>query len=358
MDIHLQQLTKHYGTTVALDGVDVVLPSGKVTAIVGPSGSGKSSLLNLVAGLLRPTSGRILFGDRDVTGVPAEERDIGYVFQSYALFPHLTVRENVAFGVDDKLRRESVASEMMRRFRIDHVAARRPQQLSGGERQRVALARALAREPQILLFDEPLSALDAQLREELRRELVSFFHEFDRTSVYVTHDRQEAMLLADHVLVLRSGRVLQAGSPEELYRRPSSAFVATFFGDANLIPGTIDASGHTIETDLGRFAITHRGDVAAGVASLVLRPEMFALADGDGDLTVIVERASFLGPRWRVTGRCGDLSLVIDLPPTLPIRRGQKLELSVTQEWIHVVPAEQAVPALEEETYDNRRQSR
>ncbi len=358
MDIHLQQLSKHYGATVALDGVDVVLPSGKVTAIVGPSGSGKSSLLNLVAGLLRPTSGRILFGDRDVTRVPTEERDIGYVFQSYALFPHLTVRENVAFGVDDKLRRDAVTSEMLRRFRIDHFADRRPQQLSGGERQRVALARALAREPQILLFDEPLSALDAQLREELRRELVSFFHEFDRTSVYVTHDRQEAMLLADHVLVLRNGRVLQAGSPEELYRRPSSAFVATFFGDANLIPGTIDSGGHTIETDLGRFAITHREDVTAGEALLVLRPEMFALADRDGDLTITVERASFLGPRWRVIGSCGDLSLIIDLPPNVPVRRGETLELSVTQEWIHVVPAERPAAAFKEETHDSRRQSR
>jgi len=350
--IQLEQLSKHYADVVAVDGVDVVLPSGKVTAVVGPSGSGKSSLLNLVAGLLRPTAGRILFDERDVTNVPPEKRNIGYVFQSYALFPHLTVSENVGFGVEEKAHRQAVSSDLMRRFRIEHLAARRPQELSGGERQRVALARALAREPQILLLDEPLSALDAQLREELRREISIFFHEFDRTTLYVTHDRQEAMLLADHVLVMRQGRVVQAGSPSDLYRQPSNAFVATFFGDANLIRGTIEAARKTIETPLGRFAVSS-GSVAAGAALLILRPEMFVLANGDPDLVVTVERAGFLGPRWRIEGRSGEHLLLIDLPANGSIARGQILPLAISQQQLHVLATEDDSGDVPEETRDS-----
>lgn len=358
MNIQLQNVSKRFGAIAAVDGVDLVIPSGKVTAIVGPSGSGKSSLLNLVAGLLHPSAGRVLFGDRDVTDVPPEKRDIGYVFQSYALFPHLNVQENVGFGVEERSRRAPVVADLLRRFRIEHLASRRPQELSGGERQRVALARALAREPQVLLLDEPLSALDAQLRDELRRELAHFFHEFDRTSLYVTHDRQEAMLLADHVLVMRHGRVLQSGSPAELYRQPASAFVATFFGDANLIAGQVDSTRQMIDTPFGRFAISNRDAAAEGPALLVLRPEMFVVTDRDPDVTVTVERASFLGPRWRVEGRRGTHTLFIDLPASVPITRGQTLDLSITQEWLHVVAADTLAELQKEKGHDGLRHTR
>jgi ABC-type Fe3+/spermidine/putrescine transport system ATPase subunit len=356
MSIHLEHLSKHYGAVIAVDDVDLVLPAGKVTAIVGPSGSGKTSLLNLVAGLLRPTAGRIHLHGVDVTNVPPEKRDIGYVFQSYALFPHLNVRENVGFGVEGKVRRAAIVDDLLRRFRIEALAERRPQELSGGERQRVALARALAREPKLLLFDEPLSALDAQLREQLRHELASLFHELGRTALYVTHDRQEAMLLADHVVVMRSGRVLQAGSPADLYRHPANAFVASFFGDANLISGTADASGW-VETALGRFAVSNRDDAPAGEVLLVVRPEMVRLSDSPSALQVLVDRASFLGPRYRVEGRVGERTLIFDLPASGSIMRGQTLALEITQEWLHAVPVEHPT-ATSGATHESRRNRR
>ena len=211
--------------TRALDRVSLRLPEGEVTAVLGTSGSGKSTALKVVGGLLPATDGRVLVDGRDVTDVPAEKRDIGIVFQSYALFPNMTVEENVGFGlrvrgVPPAARRERVAA-MLATVKIGHLADKRPRQLSGGEAQRVALARAMVFQPKILLMDEPLSALDAQIRDELRAELRRFLQEFRTTTVYVTHDQTEALALGDRVAVMRGGRVVQSGTPGEIYARPA-----------------------------------------------------------------------------------------------------------------------------------------
>jgi ABC-type Fe3+/spermidine/putrescine transport system ATPase subunit len=243
MRVDLVEVAFAYGRQQeALAAVSLALADGGVTAVVGPSGSGKSTLVALVAGLLAPAAGRILFAGRDMAGVPPERRDVGVVFQSYALFPHLSVEDNVAFGLTTRHRRlprREVAPrvrELAALLGLTPLLARRPAELSGGERQRVALARALAPRPGLLLLDEPLSALDASLRRQLRTEVAALLRGLGTTVLYVTHDQEEAMMLADHLVVLQGGRVVQAGPPLELYRRPANTFVAGFLGEANLLP--------------------------------------------------------------------------------------------------------------------------
>ena len=242
MKVELQDVTFAYGRDDVLAAVSFGLVEGGVTALIGPSGSGKSTLVGLIAGLLTPAAGRILFAGRDITGVPPERRGVGVVFQSYALFPHLAVRDNIAFGLTTgrgRLPRHEVAprvGELAALCGLAPLLDRRPAELSGGERQRVALARALAPRPALLLLDEPLSALDASLRRQLRAELAALLRQLGTTVLYVTHDQEEAMMLADRLVVLDRGRVVQAGPPLELYRRPSHPFVASFLGEANLLP--------------------------------------------------------------------------------------------------------------------------
>lgn len=243
MRVDLEEVAFAYGRQQeALVAVSLALADGGITVVVGPSGSGKSTLVALVAGLLAPAAGRILFAGRDMAGVPPERRDVGVVFQSYALFPHLSVADNVAFGLTTRHRRlprREVAPrvrELAALLGLTPLLARRPAELSGGERQRVALARALAPRPALLLLDEPLSALDAPLRRQLRAEVAALLRGLGTTVLYVTHDQEEAMMLADHLVVLQGGRVVQAGPPLELYRRPVNPFVAGFLGEANLLP--------------------------------------------------------------------------------------------------------------------------
>jgi ABC-type Fe3+/spermidine/putrescine transport system ATPase subunit len=241
--VDLQDVAFAYGRQQeAVAAVSLALADGEITVVVGPSGSGKSTLVALIAGLLAPAAGRILFAGRDMAGVPPERRDVGVVFQSYALFPHLSVEDNVAFGLTTRHRRlprREVAPrvrELAALLGLTPLLGRRPAELSGGERQRVALARALAPRPALLLLDEPLSALDASLRRQLRAEVAALLRGLGTTVLYVTHDQEEAMMLADHLVVLQGGRVVQAGPPLELYRRPANPFVAGFLGEANLLP--------------------------------------------------------------------------------------------------------------------------
>ena len=249
----------------ALDGLDLVVPSGRVTAVVGPSGAGKSTLLRAIAGLVTPDAGDVLFDGASVLGRPPERRRLGVVFQSYALFPHLTVADNVAFplrvrGVGRRQARRRIR-DLLVRLEIEPLAARHPHQLSGGERQRVALARALAAEPRALLLDEPLAALDARLRLALRADLASRLRAAGLTALYVTHDQEEAMALGDQVAVLRRGRLEQVGTPEALYRSPATPFVARFIGEANVLPVTWDPAARTLAGRLGTLegGRRHRG---------------------------------------------------------------------------------------------------
>jgi len=236
--VELRRLTKRYGAAVAVAGIDLAIMEGEMIALVGPSGCGKTTVLRMIAGLIEPDDGQVLIGGADMTRAPVHKRNLGLVFQSYALFPHMTVFENVAFG----LRRRGVrdpdltrrVTEALALVRLDALAARSPKQLSGGQQQRVALARSVVTEPRVLLLDEPLSNLDASLSDEMRVELRRLQQRLGITTIFVTHDQQEALTLADRMAVMRAGRIEQIGAPQEVYDRPASGFVASFVGRSNI----------------------------------------------------------------------------------------------------------------------------
>jgi len=282
-DLELVGVTKRFPGFTALEGLNLTIPSGSFFALLGPSGCGKTTTLRLVAGLEQPTEGRILIGGRDVTATKPHERPVNTVFQSYALFPHMTVLQNVAFG----LRRQgvpnamAVAREGLRLVQLDHLAGRRPIQLSGGQQQRVALARALVNRPAVLLLDEPLGALDLKLRREMQVELKDIQNEVGLTFLHVTHDQEEAMTMADTIAVMNKGEIEQMGAPEELYELPRTAFVANFLGQSNLFTGPVVSSkGSTIVVDIADSKIEvpkERAQRHAGQVTIGVRPEKLIL---------------------------------------------------------------------------------
>ncbi len=326
---------------------------GRVTALLGPSGSGKSTTLALLAGLLSPDSGRVVVDDEDVTALPAERRNFGLVFQNYALFPHLTAQENIEFGLRvrgvSRAARATHARTMLDLVRIPHLATRRPAQLSGGEQQRVALARALAFEPRVLLMDEPLSALDAKLRDELRADLHTLLSRLEITTVYVTHDQGEAMALGHELVILNAGRIEQTGPPREIYSRPANAFVAGFLGSANIFPGRLlpaDAAGSaSLELPFARLplpsAVAGMVNGAPRACHAMIRPEDVSLATvgESAHARGRVERVLFLGSRLRLHVRVGDSSkdgqtLLVDLAvhqPTPAIASAIDLRLETSR---------------------------
>ncbi len=252
--IHLRGITKRFGSTTAVDGVDLVINSGELFFLLGPSGCGKTTLLRMIAGFIDPTGGSIHFGERDVTHLPPNKRNAGMVFQSYALWPHMSVFDNVAYGlavrkVPLKEKRDRVMAAL-RSVRMAEYADRKPNQLSGGQQQRVALARALVIEPTVLLLDEPLSNLDAKLRLEMRTEITRICAETGITTVYVTHDQKEALSMASRVAVLKNGQIMQVGGPRELYDRPASRFVADFLGETNFLAAEVkSADEHLVQLE-------------------------------------------------------------------------------------------------------------
>ena len=241
MQVSIHNLKKAFGRTVVCDNLNLTIPSGELVALLGPSGSGKTSLLRVLAGLEQADSGKVLFGDQDVTYADARKRNIGFVFQHYALFGHMTVADNVAFGLtvlpaSQRPARAEIQERvqfLLDKVQLGHLGKRYPHQLSGGQRQRVALARALATKPSLLLLDEPFGALDAKVRKELRRWLRQIHHDMGVTSIFVTHDQDEALEVADRVVVMNAGRIEQVGSPTEVYERPATPFVMEFLGDVN-----------------------------------------------------------------------------------------------------------------------------
>ncbi|MGQ0800376.1 MAG: sulfate/molybdate ABC transporter ATP-binding protein [Pseudomarimonas sp.] len=290
MDLTIDRLHKRYGGFAALHGIDLKIPSGELIALLGPSGSGKTSLLRAIAGLLPIDEGRILFGEADATELTLRERRVGFVFQHYALFRHLSVFENIAFGLRSRRRSERpVDAEIDRRVRallqrvqLAELGERFPDQLSGGQRQRVALARAMAIDPTVLLLDEPFGALDAKVRVELRRWLRQIHDDTGYTTVFVTHDQEEALELADRVVVLNQGRIEQVGTPAEVYDRPASAFVFDFIGRGSALPGHFD-SGRFV-ADGESFAVPLQSLVkGSGRGRLLVRPHALRLvAEGQG----------------------------------------------------------------------------
>jgi sulfate transport system ATP-binding protein len=302
MKIDISNVTKQFGTFAALAGVDLQVESGELVALLGPSGSGKTTLLRIIAGLEWPDQGQVFFDGKDALSRSVGERHVGFVFQHYALFRHMSVFENIAFGLRVRPRKTRLPEEAIRArvhklldlVQLRWIADRYPGQLSGGQRQRIALARALAIEPSVLLLDEPFGALDAKVRKELRRWLRSLHDEIHVTSVFVTHDQEEALEVADRVVVMDRGRIEQIGTPAEVYERPASAFVHDFIGESIVIPVAV-ADGE-IHYAGGRTGLDPQG-VAAPQARLFVRPDEMMVASPD--------QAAFTGTVKRVHGLGG-----------------------------------------------------
>ncbi len=312
--LEVKGLHKSFGPVVAVRDVSFAVDAGEIYVLLGPSGCGKTTILRMIAGLERPDSGDILIGGRSVLHLPPERRNVGLLFQSYALFPHMDVLGNVAYGLRFRgvPRRERVkrARELIELVGLSGLERRKPHELSHGQRQRVALARALAPSPDVLLLDEPLSALDAALRVELRWELRRILKERGITSVYVTHDQEEALSLADRLAVMREGGIEREGTPEEVYSAPGTPFVASFLGKANLWPGVLRRGEEGVFVEIGRwrFGVEDPGIGEGERVYLFFRPEDVEL--GEGPWEASVERVEFHGDRWEVRGKLGELELV------------------------------------------------
>ncbi|MER7204244.1 2-aminoethylphosphonate ABC transport system ATP-binding subunit PhnT [Streptomyces sp. CB01635] len=301
--IRFDKVSVAYGSNTVLHSLDLTVEPGEVMALLGPSGSGKTTALRAVAGFVRPASGRVLIGDRDVTDLPPHRRGIGMVVQQYALFPHLRVEDNVAFGLKaQKVAKAEIPARVTEALEMTGMASyakRYPRELSGGQQQRVAIARALAIRPGVLLLDEPLSALDAQLRSGMLAELARLHRELPDVSIlYVTHDQVEALTLADRIAVMDKARLQDCGTPQELYRRPRTEFTASFVGNANLLPvqvgsGSVSFAGAQLKVPTG--------DVASGVsATLCVRPHLVGLGDGPNALTGSVSEVQWRGSTHRL----------------------------------------------------------
>lgn len=340
--VRLEKLRKVFDNRVtAVDDVDLVVNHGEIVAVLGPSGCGKTTLLRLVAGLEEPTSGRIFFDDRDVTRLPTQERNTAMVPQTWALWPHMTVFENVAYGLRVrkkklKLTEEEIKRRVMETLELVDLVGleeRKPFQLSGGQQQRVALARALVVQPEVLLLDEPLANLDAKLRVELREEVRKIAKRLSITTIYVTHDQEEAMAVADRIAVMNAGRLQQVGKPEEIYHKPANFFVATFVGRSNVLRGrVVEAKGEAAAVDVG-FPIAaqtpHR--LAPGEeVDVVVRPEDIFI--GGGGVKCVVEDVVFLGRYYQTTLRCSGKVLKAE-GPRPPAQPGEEVAAEIARAW-------------------------
>lgn len=343
VSVRLEACAKTYAAgATALEPLTLQIERGETVVFLGPSGCGKTTTLRIIAGLEQPDpGGRVLFDGKDVTDAPIERRNVGMVFQSYALFPNMTVAENIAYGL--KLRRVAPAE---RQSRVDELVAltgigglenRGIDQLSGGQRQRVALARAVAVRPRVLLLDEPLTALDASLRDRLRGELDRLLRSLGITTVYVTHDQSEAMVLGDRVVVMSNGAIAQIGTPREIYFEPASRFVAEFIGAANILEG--HASRGTITLPGGTLAIAD--ETANGPVLAMVRPEAISLVPpAQATLCGTVESASFIGDRLRlVVIDAGHRPVAIDAPNTVSVRAGDTIGLGIEKASVRLLPS-------------------
>ena len=347
--LELHGLHRRYGDVRAVDGVDLAVADGERFALLGPSGSGKTTILRLVAGFERPDEGRVVLAGQDVAGLPPERRNVGVVFQDYALFPHRTVTQNIEFGlrmrkVDRPARRARVA-ELLDLVGLTREAARRPDQLSGGQRQRVALARALAPSPSLLLLDEPLANLDRRLRENLRDELVAITDAVGITTVLVTHDQEEALSFADRIGVLSEGRLVQVGTPSDVWRNPVSTVVATFLGDMNLLPARVVDGGVVVAGLPGAVAV--HGGVPADGSLACVRPEALdVVARPDGPGTVVAVGYAGGSTAYRVDVDGVRLVVRAAQPDGLPsLAVGDRVAVRVLADAVRLLPGAGAAGA-------------
>ena len=339
--LSIQSVRKAFGPTVVVQEFNLDVKQGEFVSFLGPSGCGKTTMLRIVAGFEEPSVGKVVIGGRDVTHLKPNQRNIGMVFQAYALFPNMTVAQNIGFGLKVAGRPSaeirSRVAEMLELIKLQDLGSRYPYQLSGGQQQRVALARAMAPRPQVLLLDEPLSALDAKVRVSLREEIRAIQKELGITTVFVTHDQEEALSMSDRIVVMYNGRAEQVGTPFEIYNRPATRFVAGFVGTLNVIEGRIvDAEAGRISIAGGEIAVGSRvaGRPAGEAVSLALRPEAIALGrrEGrDGLVTGAIREVSFLGSVIRVRVDVGDTLVSLDTfnsPASPPPVAGEQAEIS------------------------------
>jgi putative spermidine/putrescine transport system ATP-binding protein len=317
--VELVKLTRSFGGVAALDGLDLTVEPGTLTCLLGPSGCGKTTALRIIAGLEHSDGGEVRVGGQDIARVPANKRDMGMVFQSYSLFPNLDARDNVAFGLRMRgmgaAKRRDRAGELLELVGLSAHADKYTHQMSGGQQQRVALARALAIEPRVLLLDEPLSALDAVVRVQLREEIRSLQTRLGITTVFVTHDQEEALSVSDQVAVMRAGRLEQCAAPAEVYAEPATAFVAEFIGTMNRLPGTLAADGQTVEVAGRRLVVREAaGPRPGGEVAVLIRPEAVRFEPAE-DGAATVRQAGFRGPITRITAVLADGTEVLsDVP--------------------------------------------
>lgn len=352
-EVELRKAFKRYGNAEVIHGVDMKLPSGEFIVFVGPSGCGKSTLLRMIAGLEEISEGSIHIKGRDVTEVEAVDRGIAMVFQSYALYPHMTVAENMGFGLRmggaDKSEVAEKVGVAAKTLQLEELLDRKPKNLSGGQRQRVAIGRAIVRNPDVFLFDEPLSNLDAELRVEMRLQIAQLHNELNATMIYVTHDQVEAMTMADKIVVLRAGHVEQIGSPLELYHHPDNIFVAGFIGspkmnfiDVNIREGNeaqavVELPGGTTAS----LSVDASRAVAGSKATLGIRPEDAGGDTGDFILPIKVDVAERLGGSTFLYGACGGMKyFVVQRPGMEAARHGDSIELNIQSQQCHLFDAD------------------
>ena len=329
--VTLRGIRKTYGSTVAVDSVDLEVADGEFFAMLGPSGSGKTTVLRMIAGFEQPTEGTVLLGGTDVTGTPPHRRDVTTVFQDYALFPHMTLRENVEYGLRTrgvaKTERRRRADEALAMVRLDHMAARRPAQLSGGQRQRVALARALAVRPKVLLLDEPLGALDLKLREQMQIELKAIQREVGITFVFVTHDQDEALTLCDRLAVFNNGRIEQVGPARAVYEEPVNRFVAGFVGTSNILSG-----------EIAQQVVGRSGTWAVRPEKITVLDQAATTPPGATVRDATVSEVVYAGASTRVLADVGPVTLTLtslNTGATHDVQRGDRIRLAWTDEALH-----------------------
>ncbi|MBL6456033.1 ABC transporter ATP-binding protein [Belnapia sp. T6] len=339
--LRIDGIAKRYGPVVALEPLSLEVRSGELLTILGPSGSGKTTLLQVICGLVEPDAGRLFIDGHDRTVMPVHQREIGLVFQNYALFPHLTVAENVGFPLKMRGRpageiRDRVATALTM-VQLGHLGGRFPRELSGGQQQRVALARCFVYQPAIILMDEPLGALDRQLREHMQIEIKRLHRETGATIIYVTHDQEEALALSDRICLMNHARIEQVGTPQEIYEHPRTAFTAGFIGTSTLLRGQVE--GDALATPHGRFALPP-GSTATGAAALVIRPEHLRLGPGPNAIRGVVAETVYAGAETRLLFDLADgTGAALRLPTgTTPPEIGTEVEAHWTTETAVLVP--------------------